>query len=300
MSKKQSKQNTYYGDVLTKFRQHKLAMIGAFVLLFGVLAVIFLPIILQLDPYASAGNFYSPPTKEFWFGTDSVGRDLFARVLHGGRVSLFVGLGSALISVLIGVPMGLIAGYFRGKAETIIMRLVDMLMSFPSMILILALAAVIGSSATVLTLILGFLGWPEITRLMYANVISIKEKEYVESAVAIGTRVPTILTKYIIPNAISPILISFTFRTASAILQESSLSFLGLGVPMPTPSWGNIMYEAQSITVLSERPWVWLPSGILLLLTVLSINFVGDGLRDALDPKTTITQSKGKKQKKNA
>ncbi len=283
-----NKHNSYYDDVLRKFKQHRLAMFGLIFLVIEIILVFALPAILQLDAFRSVGDFNGPPSLTYPFGTDSVGRDLFARVLMGGRVSITVGLGSACVSLLIGVPLGLLAGYFRGSVEMVIMRLADSLMSFPSMVLILALSAALGPSITILTIILGFLGWPEIARLLFANVISIKEKEYVESALAIGTTTPVILSKYIIPNGISPILISFTFRTAAAIIQESSLSFLGLGVPPPTPSWGNIMFEAQSITVLSERPWVWLPSGALLLLTVLSVNFVGDGLRDALDPKTTI------------
>lgn len=294
---KQSK--SYYQDVLRKFCQHKLAMFGLTVLILEVIAILFIPWIFQLDPYQSVGSFNAAPSASHLLGTDSVGRDLLARVLHGGRISLYVGVTSAFISVIIGLPLGLIAGFFRGIPEMIIMRLADMFMSFPSMILILALAAALGPSVNVLTLILGFLGWPEIARLLYANVLSIKEKEYVESAVAIGTSTLDIMLKYIIPNGITPVLIAFTFRTAASILQESSLSFLGLGVPAPTASWGNIIYEAQSISVLSQRPWVWLPPGLLLLATVLSINFFGDGLRDALDTKTIIKSKKIKTRSKS-
>lgn len=291
--------NSYYKDVLRKFRQHRLAMFGLTVLVIEVLVIILIPWIFNLDPYESLGAFNARPSLAHLLGTDSVGRDLLARVLHGGRISLYVGVASAFISVVIGLPLGLIAGYFRGFPEMIIMRLADMFISFPSMILILALAAALGPSVNVLTLILGFLGWPEIARLLYANVLSIKEKEYVESAVAIGTSTLDIMLKYIIPNGITPVLIAFTFRTAASILQESSLSFLGLGVPAPTASWGNIIYEAQSISVLSQRPWVWLPPGLLLLLTVLSINFFGDGLRDALDTKTIVKGKKRSKKKFN-
>ncbi|HBN96172.1 MAG TPA: peptide ABC transporter permease, partial [Firmicutes bacterium] len=201
---------------------------------------------------------------------------------------LTVGIMSAIVSLLIGVPLGLIAGYFRGKTEVVIMRLADIFMSFPSMILILVLASVLGQSITTVTLVIGFLGWTEFTRLTYASVLSIREKDYVESAIAIGEKSKTIIMKYILPNSLAPVIISFTFRTAQAIITESSLSFLGLGVQPPDPSWGNILYYAQSISVLSNQLYLWVPAGILLVLTVLSINFIGDGIRDALDTKMSI------------
>ena len=168
------------------------------------------------------------------------------------------------------------------------MRAADIFMSFPSMILILVLVALIGPSVWTVTFVIGVLGWTDFAKLIYGNVLSVREKEYVESAKAVGTKDLPILIKYVIPNAFAPILINFTFRTAQAIIQESALSFLGMGVQPPEASWGNILYAAQSITTLSTRPWLWIPPGILLVLTVSSINFIGDGIRDALDARTKI------------
>ncbi len=283
------KQSSYLRDVLKRFFAHKLAMVGALILIVEILAILSLPSIMNLDPYSiDYMSFGAPPSPQHLLGTDNVGRDNFARLIYGGRVSLTVGIMSAIVSLLIGVPLGLIAGYFRGKTEVVIMRLADIFMSFPSMILILVLASVLGQSITTVTLVIGFLGWTEFTRLTYASVLSIREKDYVESAIAIGEKSKTIIMKYILPNSLAPVIISFTFRTAQAIITESSLSFLGLGVQPPDPSWGNILYYAQSISVLSNQLYLWVPAGILLVLTVLSINFIGDGIRDALDTKMSI------------
>ena len=245
--------------------------------------------VLKLNPYDSDYTaFFAAPDSVHILGTDAIGRDVFARLVYGGRTSLLVGFCSTIISCAIGVPLGLIAGYFRGKTEIAIMRVADVFMSFPSIVLILVLVAVIGPSIWSVTLVIGVLGWTQFARLIYANVLSVSEKEYVESARAIGTPDLKIITQYILPNSFAPILIAITFQMASAILMESSLSFLGMGVQPPGASWGNMLYDAQSITVLSKRLWIWMPPGIALLVTVLSINFLGDGIRDALDPKIKI------------
>lgn len=285
-----NKKSSYMRDVIERFMSHKLAVIGLIVLLLMIIAVIFLPSILDLDPYTSymIGGFNQKPSAEHWLGTDRTGRDIFARLVYGGRISLTVGILSTLISMLIGIPLGLLAGYFRGWVEIIIMRIADIFMSFPSMMLILVLVSVIGPSVVSITVVLGILGWTQFARLIHSRVLSIREKEYVESAKAIGTKNGKIMSKYILPNAFAPCLITMTFRTASSILMEASLSFLGMGVQPPTASWGNLMYEAKSIVVLSTQPWTWIPPGICLVITVLSINFFGDGLRDALDPKMKI------------
>lgn len=280
---------SYFSEVLDKLKEHKMAMVGLFVILAEIILVVFLPIIMKMNPYESDYTaFFAAPSKEHILGTDAIGRDVFARLIYGGRTSLLVGFVSTLISCALGVPLGVIAGYFRGKAEIIIMRIADIFMSFPSIVLILVLVSVVGPSVWSVTLVIGVLGWTSFARLIYANVLSVSEKEYVESARAIGTSHFTIITKYILPNSFAPILISITFRMASAILMESSLSFLGMGVQPPGASWGNMLYDAQSITVLSKRLWIWTPPGIALLITVLSINFLGDGVRDALDPKVKI------------
>ena len=283
------KKDSYSRDVLKRFSQHKLAMIGLAVITLEVLLVVILPVVMKLDPYTSdVFNFSAVPGPGHILGTDDTGRDVFARLIYGGRVSLLVGLLSAVISLCIGVPLGLLAGYYKGIWEMVIMRAADIFMSFPSMILILVLVSVFDPSIRTIIFVIGVLGWTDSAKLIYGNVLSIREKEYVESAKAVGTKDFAILTKYVIPNAFAPVLINFTFRTAQAIIQESALSFLGMGVQPPAASWGNILYAAQSITVLSSRPWLWVPAGILLVLTVSGINFIGDGMRDALDSRTKI------------
>ena len=283
------KKDSYFRDVIKRFTAHKLAMLGLTIIILEVILVVVLPLVMDLDPYTSdVQAFVAPPSAEHLLGTDDTGRDVFARLIYGGRVSLLVGLLSAIISLCIGVPLGLLAGYYKGIWETIVMRAADVFMSFPSMILILVLVSMIGPSVWTVTIVIGVLGWTDFAKLIYGNVLCVREKEYVESAKAVGTKDLTILIKYVIPNAFTPILINFTFRTAQAIIQESALSFLGMGVRPPQASWGNILYAAQSITVLSSRPWLWIPPGILLVLTVASINFIGDGIRDALDSKVKI------------
>lgn len=287
--KQEKRKSSYMGDVFRRFRAHKLAMIGMWVLVAEILLVVLLPVAMNLDPFTSDQTaFGAEPSAVHLLGTDDIGRDLFARLVYGGRVSLAVGLLSTLISVAVGVPLGLAAGYFRGGFEAVVMRLADVFMSFPSIILILVLVSVVGPSVFTVTLVIGILGWPQFARLIYGNVLSVREKDYVESARAIGEKNWRIITRYILPNTFAPVLIALTFGTASAIIMESSLSFLGMGVQPPQASWGNILYDAQSIAVLSQRPWLWVPPGILLVLTVLSINFFGDGVRDALDTKMKI------------
>ena len=288
--KKQKNENvSYLSEVLDKLKEHKMAMAGLVVLIVEILMVVFLPMILKLDPYTSDYTAFSAaPGGAHILGTDAIGRDVFARLMYGGRTSLLVGFVSTLISCAIGVPLGLVAGYARGKAEAVIMRIADIFMSFPSIVLILVLVAVLGPSVWSVTCVIGVLGWTQFARLIYANVLSVSEKEYVESARAIGTSNFKIVTKYVLLNSFAPILIAITFQMASAILSVSSLSFLGMGVQPPGASWGNMLYDAQSITVLSQKLWIWLPPGLALLITVLSINFLGDGIRDALDPKIKL------------
>ena len=255
---KKTVKEIWNSQAMKKFIHNKKAMLGLAIVTILVLAVVFIPLFADLDPYTTdrAAGFNKPPSDAHILGTDDVGRDLFARLLYGGRISLFVGITSTIISVLIGIPLGLIAGYFRGTAESIIMRTADAFMSFPSMVLILVLVAVFGPSILTVTVVIGVLGWTAIAKLIYGNVLSIREREYIQAA------------------------------RAGAILTESSLSFLGMGVQTPQASWGNIIFAAQNLLVLTARPWVWLPPGICIILVVIGFNFIGEGVRDALDPKT--------------
>ncbi len=275
-------------QAVKKFMHNRKAVLGLIIVCFLVLAVILIPIFMKLDPYTTdrAVGFNKAPCSGHPLGTDDVGRDLFARLLYGGRISLFVGIMSTIISVLIGIPLGLIAGYFRGIAETVIMRVADAFMSFPTMVLILVLVAVFGPSILTVTVVIGVLGWTAIAKLIYGNVLSIREREYIQATKAIGMSTPKILLSEILPNAIPPVWANISFRVAGAILTESSLSFLGMGVQTPQASWGNIIFAAQNLLVLTARPWVWFPPGICIILVVVGFNFIGEGVRDALDPKT--------------
>ena len=275
-------------QAMKKFIHNKKAMLGLAIVTILVLAVVFIPLFADLDPYTTdrAAGFNKPPSDAHILGTDDVGRDLFARLLYGGRISLFVGITSTIISVLIGIPLGLIAGYFRGTAESIIMRTADAFMSFLSMVLILVLVAVFGPSILTVTVVIGVLGWTAIAKLIYGNVLSIREREYIQAARAVGVSTKKILFSEVLPNAIPPVWANISFRVAGAILTESSLSFLGMGVQTPQASWGNIIFAAQNLLVLTARPWVWLPPGICIILVVIGFNFIGEGVRDALDPKT--------------
>ena len=275
-------------QAVQKFMHNRKAVLGLIIVCFLVLAVILMPIFMKLDPYTTdrAVGFNKAPCPGHLLGTDDVGRDLFARLLYGGRISLFVGIMSTIISVLIGIPLGLIAGYFRGIAETVIMRVADAFMSFPTMVLILVLVAVFGPSILTVTVVIGVLGWTAIAKLIYGNVLSIREREYIQATKAIGMSTPKILLSEVLPNAIPPVWANISFRVAGAILTESSLSFLGMGVQTPQASWGNIIFAAQNLLVLMARPWVWFPPGICIILVVVGFNFIGEGVRDALDPKT--------------
>ena len=251
-------------QALEKFVHNKRAVFGVIVVLVIALCCLLLPLVMDLDPYTTdeLAGFNSAPSAEHILGTDDVGRDLFARLLYGGRISLFVGIASTIISVLIGVPLGLLAGYYRGIWETIIMRAADIFMSFPSMILILVLVAVFGPSIMNVTIVIGVLGWTSMAK-------------YIEAARAMGMKNSKIIFSEILPNAIAPVWVSIAFRVSSGILTESSLSFLGLGVQTPQASWGNIIFAAQNLLVLTARPWVWIPPGICIILVVIGFNFIG-------------------------
>jgi peptide/nickel transport system permease protein len=278
-----------FREALYKLKNHKMAVLGLGVWITEILLMLLLPVIFNLQPNVSDPlAFRAAPSAQHILGTDSIGRDLLARLIYGGRTSLFVGIVSSLIGLLIGVPVGLYAGYYRGWVEALIMRTADVAMSIPSMILILVLVSVVGPSIWSVTIVIGVLGWTQFARIIHANVLSVSQKEYVEAARAIGASNFTIIYRYILPNSFAPVLIAVTFQAANAIIMESALSFLGMGVQPPQASWGNMLYDAQSITVLSSKPWVWLPPGIAIIITVLSINFFGDGIRDVLDPRVKI------------
>ena len=280
--------NQEWRNFIKRFCKNKLAVLGLIVLVVVTIIVLVVPPLLPYDEaQIDVVAFNAPPSEQHVLGTDTTGRDVLSRLLYGGRVSLFVGIISTLISVAIGIPLGLLAAFYRGWFETLVMRATDIFMTIPSTILILFLVSMFGPSIVTVTVVIGVLGWTKFARQIYGTVLSVREKDYVEGGKAIGQRDGVIIARYILPNAIAPIFISITFRIASAIILESSLSFLGMGVQMPAASWGNMLYNAQSITILKSCQWMWLPPGLALMITILSINFIGNGLPDALDPNTS-------------
>src|SRR5699024_8582015 len=236
--------------------------------------------------YEVTDTFEAKPSMEHWLGTDQIGRDVLSRLIYASRVSIIVGIGAVSIYILIGTIVGAISGYFGGWIDMIIMRITDVFMSFPFFMIILVVVSIVGSSLTNIIIILGILGWPPVARLVRGSILSLKEQDYVKAGVALGYKTPRILFSHLLPNAFAPILVNATFGMAGAIMTEAALSFLGMGVQAPMASWGNMLTASQSLTVLTDQPWLWLPPGIMILISILSINFIGDGLRDALDPKT--------------
>ena len=268
-----------------KFMNNKLAVFGLVVFAIIVLASILAPILTPWDPQKiNLRAILKPPSWEHWFGTDKTGRDVFARVLYGGQISILVGLGSAVASAIIGVVIGCYTAYVGGWLDTIAMRVSEIFMSFPQIILVLLLVAIAGQSLANLMIIFILTGWGGIYRLARARMLSLREEEYVQALRSFGLSTPLIAFKHILPNALGPIMVNVTLSTAAFILQEAGLSFLGLGVPMGTPTWGNTLNVAQDLRVLQNNWWMWLPVGAVISLFVLSVNFIGDGLRDATDP----------------
>ncbi|ASS69365.1 ABC transporter permease [Paenibacillus sp. RUD330] len=273
------------GMFIRRFKRHKLGVAGAFVIGFMALCAILAPLIAPYDPAAVTDAFGAAPSWKHPLGTDAIGRDQLSRMIYAARVSLAVGIGAMAISAVIGTALGLISGYFGKWVDGFIMRLTDIFMAFPYIMLILVVASIVGPGLANIILILGFLGWPGVARLVRGNVLAIKQTDYARAAIALGYRRPRILLRHILPNTVAPILIYSTSGVAGAILDEAALSFLGLGVQPPDSSWGNMLASAQSLTVLTSQPWMWVPPGLMIILAVLAVNFVGDALRDALDPK---------------
>ena len=272
---------------LQRFVRHRPAVISL-VVLFG-LAIIALsaPWLSPYDPRAQdfmiMGN-PQPPSAEHLMGTDALGRDMFARVLYGARVSLAVGLLSALMAAFIGTLVGALAGYHGGLVDDLFMRLVDLMLSIPILPMTILLAGILRPSVALIVVIIGTFGWMGTARLVRSRFLSLRESEFVEASHALGGGPGQVIVKHMLPNALGPIVVATTLAVGGAIMLESALSFLGLGVQPPTPTWGNLLNESRQW--LSLAPWMAIFPGLFILITVLAVNFLGDGLRDALDPKT--------------
>jgi len=277
---------TPMGMAMRRFFRHRLAMLGLAIITVIALAAIFAPLIAPADPLrVDLASFRKPPVEGHPLGTDSAGRDVLSRLLYAGQVSLTVGLVAALVSTGIGLVLGAIAGNFGSWTDALVMRGTDVVMSFPALIVIITVVALIGPSMLTIILGIGLFGWPTSCRIVRGLALSLREQDFVLAARALGAPEARIIARHLVPSVLSPLTVTATFAVAQAILTEAALSFLGLGVRPPQPSWGNMLNEAQSLTILESMPWLWLPPGIAIAITVLAINFVGDGLRDALDPR---------------
>ena len=271
--------NSTFRMVIKRFYKHKLAVASLYFLVIITLLALLAPIISPYDPNQVSTSFSKPPSLKHFMGTDQIGRDMFSRLLYAVRISLFVGLAATVISTIIGVTLGLIAGYFGGVIDIIIMRITDTIMSFPYILLVLVAASIFGPGLWNIILILGFVDWPGAARLVRGSVLSLRETNFVKGNVVAGMPNRYILFSEILPNTIGPVLVYATSVFAISILDEAALSFLGMGVQPPTASLGNILNGAESITILTDKPWLCgVPAGVLIVLLVVSINFVGDAL----------------------
>ncbi len=273
---------------IRRFLKNKLAIAGIVVLALITLGAIFAPLLTSHDPtYGDLLKIEKPPSEEHILGTDGSGRDNFARLLYGARISLVVGFSAMLFTLIIGVITGAVAGYYGGKIDNIIMRLADLVLAIPFIVLALTIIALLEQvTISLFVTVIALTTWPTLTRIVRGTFLSLREQEFVLGARAIGASDTRIIFKHFIPNAIGPIIVNATLMMATMIIVESGLSFIGMGIPQPTPTWGNMISEAQNIRILRDHPEAWIPPGLGILLTVLAINFIGDGLRDAFDPKS--------------
>ena len=288
------KHRSLWGDVWVQFRKHKLAMLGVVILSILVLGVTVGPLIYTTDPkYIDVTAANSKPSREHPFGTDNLGRDTLARCMGGGRISLSVGITAMLIAMFFGTVIGLLAGFYP-KMDGLLMRITDMFLALPQLPLLLVmifllrdtLRGIFGPEMGIfllIVLVIGILNWMATARVVRAEVLAIKEQEFVLAASSIGTRQYRILLRHIFPNVLSPILVAATLGLAAAIINESALSFLGLGFPSDFPTWGRLLYDGKDFLTITPALVFW--PGLFISLTVLSVNFIGDGLRDALDPR---------------
>ncbi|MCP4103989.1 MAG: ABC transporter permease [Desulfobacteraceae bacterium] len=293
MSGKAEKQHPalrLWADTLGELKRSRSAVAGGIMICVILLTSACFPLFYSTDPLKQdlLARFTPPVWQEggtwkYPLGTDNLGRDVLARILHGSRVSLVVGCLSVLLAELTGIILGLISGYYGGRTDSIIMRIADIFMAYPFMLLTISIIAVLGNSIFNLILVLGLSDWVTYARTVRGSVLSLKEKEFVKAARSLGTRNVTIIRRHVLPNVLSPLLVLGTVRVANIIIWESGLSFLGMGVPPPRPTWGRMLAEGR--VYIADSWWLVTLPGLAIMLTILSINLLGDGLRDALDPR---------------
>jgi peptide/nickel transport system permease protein len=274
-----------------RFRRHPGAIASSALLLALLLAVI----LVSFSPYdperSNLPRRLEPPSLEHPFGTDPLGRDLLTRVLYGGRISMTVGFMAVVITLLIGIPVGAVSGYFGGWIDNVLMRITDTALSLPVLLVLILLSAILRevelpiferNNVLTIALVIGVLSWMTVARLVRASFLSLRETEFVTAAHCVGASTPRIIVRHILPNAIGPIIVESTLETGWAIMQEAGLSFLGFGIMPPTPSWGNLLSNAQEH--MTKHPWLAIFPGLMIFLAIISVNYIGDGLRDAFDP----------------
>lgn len=275
-----------------RFRKNKLSMAGATIFILIILAVIIIPMV---SPYSlnelNLPNKLKPPSGKHWFGTDEQGRDIFMRVFMGGRVSIKIGILTAGVTVMLGATMGGIAGYYGGWVDNLLMRFTEIVYSLPFYPLVITLSFVLmwrvdsSMKMYIVMLILALLSWPGLARMVRGQILSLREQDFMVATKALGLSTRSKIVRHLLPNTLAYIIVNATLGMGGAILTEAALSFLGLGVIPPTPTWGNMIERARDSFIFRKNPWVWIPPGILIILTVVSINLLGEGLRDAFDPK---------------
>jgi peptide/nickel transport system permease protein len=287
------KSPSIWKQTFRRLKKNKLAMISLFFLLFMFLLSFIGP---YFSPYildrTNVVNMNQPPSTAHWLGTDNYGRDVLTRLMMAGQISLTIGIAAMVLSVMIGSLLGAISGFYRGVVDMVIMRIADILMSIPGLPLLLILAAILSEWKVpaeyrlyIIMIMLSFVGWPGLARLVRGQILSLKEQPFMQATEVLGLSDRRKILHHLIPNTVPLLLVVATLNVAGSILSESALSFLGLGVVPPTPSWGNMMDAANNFMDFRKRPWLWIPPGTAIFLTVVSINLLGDGLRDALDPK---------------
>lgn len=283
-----TRSRTLWGDAWRRFRRHRLALASLLVLVVLGVATIVGPMLLPYDPERIDFRAKDqPPSLAHPMGTDELGRDQLVRVLTGGRISLAVGVASVLVAITVGVAVGAAAGYAGGWVDNALMRLVDVFYSMPGLFVIILLMALVGPSFWGIVVAIGILRWMGTARLVRASFLSLKERDFVEAARAVGATAPRIVIRHVLPNALGPIVVAATLGIAGAILTESALSFLGLGFQPPTATWGRMLEEAQHAVISDGHWWRGFFPGLMIFASVLAVNFVGDGLNDAVDPRRT-------------
>ncbi|WP_229683056.1 nickel transporter permease [Virgibacillus oceani] len=280
----QTKSRRLWIDSAMRIVKSKTSFIGLCIILILILTAIFAPLIATHSPTAQdIINRYQPPSSEHFLGTDELGRDIFSRIVHGSRISIQIGVIAVGIAMIIGVLLGGVAGYFGRWIDQIIMRIIDIMMAFPSILLAIALVAVLGPGLTNAMIAVGIVGIPQFARIVRSAVLSIKETEYIEAAKSIGAKHGRVLMQHVLPNCVAPIIVQTTLSIGTAILDAAGLSFLGLGAQPPTPEWGAMLSDGQA--AIQNAPWVVAFPGLAIFFVVLGFNLLGDGLRDALDPR---------------